>query len=194
MLERGNSNFDIRRRVRLALAPSFTRRLGKDSRVRMLCLRGYEMGRPTSKQQKGKFSDPKYYKPPSAKYFMVIDFPGAKRNSNVTRFITAGKPGGCRLCQKWVEKLEAHHLKYSPEITINICHNCHHTIHFWPNRLSDNWKLKLLRLLFGEGKAWWFLDKTRDSPQDLARLIAPSRSKFVRSRQIKEIKRLKAKK
>ena len=91
-----------------------------------------------------------------------------------------------------VDKLEAHHLKYSPEITANLCHSCHHTVHFWPNRLTDNQKLKLLRLVFDEGKAWWVLDKTRDSPQDLARLIAPSRSKFVRSQQKIEVKRIQA--
>lgn len=125
---------------------------------------------------------------------MTKNFAGSKNNSNITKFITAGKPGGCRLCGRWVDKLECHHIKYSPEITLNLCHLCHHTVHFWPNRLTDDQKLLLLRLLYSEGKAWWLLDKTRNSPQDLARLIAPSRSKFIRSQQIAEIKRLKKKK
>jgi len=121
---------------------------------------------------------------------MVRDFPGARKNSNIIRFITSGKPGGCFLCEHWVEKIEAHHLSYSPEITCGLCHGCHHTVHFWPNRLTEAQILKLLRLRFDEGKAWWLLDKTRKAPQELAKLIAPSRSKFVRAQQIKEIKRL----
>ena len=122
---------------------------------------------------------------------MVKDFAGSKKNSNVVRFITAGNPGGCFLCEKWFKKVEAHHLKYSPEITCNLCHNCHHTVHFWPTRLTDEQKLKLLRLLFDERKAWRILEETRNDVQALAKLIAPSRNKFVRSQQFKEIKRLK---
>lgn len=125
---------------------------------------------------------------------MPKDFAGAKKDSNVVRFITSGKPGFCFLSGERVEKLEAHHVSYNPEITCNLSHKMHHTVHFWPNRLTDQQKLKLLRLVFDEGKAWWLLDKLRDSPQELAKLIAPSRNKFVRSQQIKEIKRLKIKK
>ena len=119
------------------------------------------------------------------------DFPGAKKGSNIIRFITSGKPGGCLLCEKVVEKIEMHHLKYKPEITAPLCHKCHHTVHFWPNRLTDDQKLKLLRLLLDERSAWHVLAETKNSVANLARLIAPSRSKFVRAQQIKEIKRLK---
>jgi len=122
---------------------------------------------------------------------MVKDFPGSRKNSNIVRFITSGKPGGCFLCEKWFEKIEAHHLSYAPEITAGLCHLCHHTVHFWPNRLTDAQKLKLLRLVFPERIAWQQFGKVKNNPQELAKLIAPSRSKFVRSQQVKEIKRIK---
>jgi len=125
---------------------------------------------------------------------MAKHFSGSRPGSNVEKFITSGKPGGCFLCGKWVEKVEAHHLSYSPEITAGLCHLCHHTVHFWPNRLSDDWKLKLLRLRFSENKAWALLEQTRNEPQDLAKLIAPSRNAFVRAQQISEMKRIKPKK
>lgn len=125
---------------------------------------------------------------------MAKEFRGSTPGSNVVKFITSGKPGGCFLCEKLVEKLEAHHLSYSPEITAKLCHLCHHTIHFWPNRLSDAHKLKLLRLRFSENKAWALLEQTRNKPQELAALIAPSRSRFVRAQQVSEIKRIKPKK
>ena len=121
---------------------------------------------------------------------MLKDFPGARPNSNITRFITSGKPGGCLLCEKWAEKLEAHHLKYSPEVTINLCHLCHHTVHFWPTRLTDDQKLKLLRRLFDERIAWRILVETKNDVRALAKHIAPSRNKFVRSQQAAEIKRI----
>ena len=124
---------------------------------------------------------------------MVVTFAGSRPGSNVQKFITSGKPGGCFLCEKWVDKLEAHHLSYSPEITAKLCHLCHHTVHFWPNRLSDDSKLKLLRLRFPESKAWSELVSTKEKPQELAKIIAPSRSKFVRAQQISEIKRIKKK-
>jgi len=122
---------------------------------------------------------------------MVKDFPGAKKDSNVVRFITSGKPGFCFLSGERVEKLEAHHVSYKPEITCNLSHKMHHTAHFWPLRLTDEQRLKLLRLRFDEKKAWQLLDKTRNDAQALARLIAPSRSKFIHAQQIKEIKRIK---
>jgi len=122
---------------------------------------------------------------------MVRDFPGARKNSNIIRFITSGKPGGCLLCEHWVEKLEAHHLSYFPEITCNLCHPCHHTVHYWPTRLTEAQILKLLRLRFSENKAWIILEETKNNVQALAKHVAPSRSKFVRAQQIKEIKRLR---
>ena len=78
---------------------------------------------------------------------MVASLQGVKKGSLVHRFITSGKKGYCELCHSLVEKLEAHHIQYSPEITIKLCHLCHHKVHFWPNRLSDDEKLKLLELL-----------------------------------------------
>lgn len=116
---------------------------------------------------------------------------GIPKNSNIHRFITAGNPGGCFLCERWFKKVEAHHLKYLPEITCNLCHLCHHTVHFWPNRLTDNQKLKLLRLLFDEPIAWQKLSELRTDVRALARIIAPSRNRFVRAQQAAEIKRIK---
>lgn len=122
------------------------------------------------------------------------EFAGSKKNSNVVRFITSGKPGGCFLCEKFFPKIEAHHLSYSPEITAGLCHSCHHTVHFWPTRLTDEQKLKLLRLVVDERKAWQILDETKNDVRALARIIAPSRSKFVRAQQVAEIKRIRPKK
>ena len=124
----------------------------------------------------------------------MVSLSNIKKNSNILSFITAGNPGGCFLCVKWVSKLEAHHLKYKPEITANLCHGCHHTAHFWPNRLTDEQKLKLLRLLYDERKAWQILDETKNDIRALAKHIAPSRNAFIRAQQVAEIKRIQPKK
>jgi len=124
---------------------------------------------------------------------MVASLQGVKKGTLVHRFITAGKPGKCELCSSVVEKLEAHHLCYSPEKTIKICHNCHHKVHFWPNRLSDYEKSKLLVRRYGQKHSQDLMRQKHLTIPVLAKMIAPSRSLFVRKQQKLEIKRIKPK-
>jgi len=108
---------------------------------------------------------------------------GTRNGSLVHRFITSGKPGKCELCPKFVKKLEEHHVQYRPEKTIKACHDCHHKTHFWPLRLSEEQKYKMLKLIRPEKEARQLAaDKTLTNIQ-LAKLIAPSRSGFVRAQQ-----------
>jgi len=108
---------------------------------------------------------------------------GTPNGSLVHRFITAGKPGSCSFCGKIVAKLEAHHVQYRPEATIKICHDCHHRAHFFPLRLSQQEKYKMFKLIRPEKEAAQLAaDKTLKNEQ-LARMIAPSRSGFVRAQQ-----------
>jgi len=46
------------------------------------------------------------------------------------------RPGACWLCGKSTDYLEGHHLRYKPPIVRNLCHDCHHKIHFFPQRIS----------------------------------------------------------
>jgi len=112
-------------------------------------------------------------------YFMVASLQGVKPGSLVHRFITSGKPGNCSLCGKFVEKLEAHHVCYSPEITINLCHACHHRTHFWPQRLKKEEKILLLKKRFDLKTAHELVHKKMIGPAALSKLIAPSRSVFI---------------
>lgn len=116
---------------------------------------------------------------------MVVSLDNIPKESQVYRFITSGKRGRCALCSKLVEKLEAHHVCYSPEKTIKLCHNCHHKVHFWPQRLSDAEKLKLLSLRFSPAQAQKTIKENLLGPAALAKLIAPSRNAFVRAEQLK---------
>ena len=122
---------------------------------------------------------------------MVAHLNGVKENSLVHRFITSGKPGRCELCDVFVQKLEAHHVQYSPESTINLCHNCHHKSHFWPNRLTRPQILKMLKLVFSPKEAERVLATVNFTPQNIAKLIAPSRNSFIRAAQKLEEVRLK---
>ena len=117
---------------------------------------------------------------------MVPEIKGTPRGSLIHRFVTSGKPGKCSLCPSVVEKLEAHHLCYSPEITINPCHKCHHTSHFWPNRLNDQQKKILLEKRFDPKTAQQLISEKIMTPQSLAKLIAPSRNAFIHAEQLKE--------
>ena len=121
---------------------------------------------------------------------MVAEIQGCKKGSLVHRFITSGKPGKCELCPAVVEKLEAHHLSYNPEITIKLCHRCHHKCHFWPNRLNDQEKLLLLKRKFGIKMGTYLAEIRNYKIPDLAKLIAPSRSVFIHKEQLKEMKRV----
>lgn len=125
---------------------------------------------------------------------MVVSIADIPKETNVHRFITSGKPGFCYLRGEKVEKLEKHHLSYDPEITCDLCHNCHHTVHFWPNRLSKEEKLKLLKLRYGLATAQKISEDKFLGIPALAKAIAPSRNKFIRDQQIKEIKRIKKEK
>jgi len=124
---------------------------------------------------------------------MAASLQGVLPGSLVHRFITAGKPGYCELCPAFVEKLEAHHISYAPEITIKLCHNCHHKVHFWPVRLNEEERLKLLRKKFIEIDALKISKDKFLGMQALAKIIAPSRSAFIHSQQILEIRRLNKK-
>ena len=122
---------------------------------------------------------------------MVASLQGVKVGSLVHRFITSGKPGRCELCGASVEKLEAHHISYKPEITIDLCHNCHHKAHFWPNRLSHDERLKLLLRKFPCNIAHKLADQNNLGIAPLAKLIAPSRNRFIHKQQMMEENRLK---
>lgn len=123
---------------------------------------------------------------------MVVSLSNIPKDSQVFRFITSGKRGRCSLCPKLVEKLEAHHVCYSPEITLKLCHNCHHKVHFWPQRLEESEKLKLLSLRFSPLQAQKMINENVLGPAALAKLIAPSRSVFIHAAQRAEQKRLKS--
>lgn len=53
--------------------------------------------------------------------------------------------GLCELCGKTSNELERHHVKYKPERTIFLCHDCHFMAHFQPFRLTNE-QLKILIL------------------------------------------------
>jgi len=114
---------------------------------------------------------------------MAATLQGVKIGSIVHRFITSGKPGSCELCHSIVEKLEAHHIKYEPEITINLCHDCHHRVHFWPRRVTKQEKFKILKKVFDEPKALELSEFKFADVSELAKIIAPSRSKFIHDAQ-----------
>jgi len=114
---------------------------------------------------------------------MVVSLSNIPKDSQVYRFITSGKRGRCSLCSKMVEKLEAHHICYSPEITIKLCHNCHHKVHFWPQRLSDGEKTILLVKRFGSAAAQKIKEINALGPSALSKVVAPSRSVFIRGHQ-----------
>ena len=115
---------------------------------------------------------------------MTASLQGIPKNSLVHRFITSGKPGKCELCPALVEKLEAHHISYSPEITIKLCHNCHHRVHFWPQRLGDKEKLILLRKRFSDDVAVKLVNEKTLGASAFSRLVAPSRSVFLKKLEI----------
>lgn len=122
---------------------------------------------------------------------MAVSLSNIPEGSLVKRFITSGKPGNCKFCRKFVEKLEAHHICYDPEIIIRLCHNCHHKVHFWTQRLTKEEITKMLQLRFHQQTASKILRTHKKNSESLKELIAPSKSKFVRKYQKLEIKRLK---
>lgn len=125
---------------------------------------------------------------------MAVSIANIPKNTNVYRFITSGKRGFCELCNKEVQKLEAHHISYDPEKTIKLCHLCHHKIHFWPNRLTEFERYKVLKKRFDIKTSAKLSKKKFLGIDALARLIAPSRSLFVREQQKKEKEKLRSEK
>ena len=120
---------------------------------------------------------------------MCAELFGIAKGSLIHRFITSGKPGRCELCGTYVEKLEAHHIKYEPETTIKLCHLCHHTSHFWPLRLSQPQRKKIFSKIHDERRAEELSKKEFSNPQELACLIAPSRNAFIHAAQLAELKK-----
>lgn len=122
---------------------------------------------------------------------MPVSLSNIPKNSQVYRFITSGKRGRCSLCSKMVEKLEAHHVCYSPEKTINLCHDCHHKVHFWPQRLNGSEKLKLLSKRFSPLQAQEIINKKLLNPHAIFKHIAPSRNAFIHASQRAEQRNFK---
>jgi hypothetical protein len=52
--------------------------------------------------------------------------------------------GRCELCTRETPKLERHHIRYRPEITIKLCHSCHFRIHFNIYQLTESEIYQLL--------------------------------------------------
>lgn len=119
---------------------------------------------------------------------MAASLQSVPKGSLVHRFITAGKPGKCELCPAFVEKLEAHHILYNPEITIKVCHLCHHKIHFWPQRLTDDQKILILKKRYDARTAYEIIKGKKIGIDALAKLVAPSRKSFI----LRERQNLKA--
>ena len=89
------------------------------------------------------------------------------------------KPGRCALCPKNVEHLERHHISYRPEITVDLCHDCHFTTHYYPDRLTDIQKTYLLTKKMPIEKAQEFLKLHSKNRVKLAIAFAPSRRESI---------------
>jgi len=89
------------------------------------------------------------------------------------------KAGHCELqadgCQRFARHLEFHHVSYSPERGLHLCHHCHHLVHFMPWLLTDRQKDVMLAMKHGPVQ-WLEIIK---KPETLAGLrknfIAPGR-------------------
>lgn len=101
------------------------------------------------------------------------------------------KSGACKLCLTHTEHLERHHISYKPEITIDLCHQCHFTAHFFPNRLRRDQKLLLLEKRFNHAHALALLALYENNPVSLAKLFAPSRRESIHKAQKEELERIK---
>lgn len=86
-----------------------------------------------------------------------------------------GKPGKCALCNKFFDHLERHHIRYKPEITLDICHDCHFKTHFYPERLTDTQKRILLNKIMDYKLIDEFLRVYGNNRVKLAITFAPSR-------------------
>lgn len=93
------------------------------------------------------------------------------------------RPGKCKLCFKFVERLEGHHISYNPEIKIDLCHKCHFIAHFKPERLTDTQKFLLLNKVMPVKEANKFIKEHGKDRVKLARAFAPSRRQAIRDSQ-----------
>lgn len=89
------------------------------------------------------------------------------------------KPGRCELTGRSTDHLERHHIRYNPEITIDLDHESHFTVHYFPDRLLEEQKLKLLHKIMSDEKAREFLSKYSKDRVRLALAFAPSRRDSV---------------
>jgi len=103
---------------------------------------------------------------------MVVSLSGIPKGSLVHKFIVAGKPGRCKLCSAYVEKLEAHHVSYAPEIILKLCHSCHHKVHFFPQRLNEEEIYPVVAIKLINQKIL--------TPLSFSQLVAPSRKVFLK--------------
>jgi hypothetical protein len=83
--------------------------------------------------------------------------------------------GRCQLCGHGTERLERHHELYRPEHVIDLCHACHHRVHFRPYHLNDREKEKLLRCRHGDEKYRALAAKPRVFEMLKRRYVAPGR-------------------
>ena len=90
-----------------------------------------------------------------------------------------GKAGRCELCGKDVSHLERHHIRYSPEICKDLCHDCHFKTHYFPERLPLQHKRLLLHKIMDHGRTEEFLKENSKDRVRLAITFAPSRRDSV---------------
>jgi len=65
-------------------------------------------------------------------------------NYRANRWLNKKKMAGfCELCGKHTDFLERHHIKYKPEVTINLCHLCHFKVHHQWNMLPLEHRRKI---------------------------------------------------
>ena len=107
-------------------------------------------------------------------------------------FSKAWVPGFCELCTHHTVHLERHHIKYVPEITIDLCHQCHFTAHYFPNRLTDEQKLKLLDKKYAHTHSLSVLQIYGKNPVMLAKHFAPSRRAEIHKAQKEELERVQS--
>lgn len=93
------------------------------------------------------------------------------------------QPGKCELCGNFDDHLERHHIKYSPEITRLLCHKCHFTAHYYPDRLNHVQKVLLLNKVMSLSEAFNFATKYAKDREKLAKAFAPSKRKAIREAQ-----------
>lgn len=94
-----------------------------------------------------------------------------------------GKQGKCELCGAIKDNLERHHIRYNPEITRMLCHKCHFTAHYYPERLPDTSKFLLLNKIMPVKAVQRFIFHFGKDRVELAKAFAPSRRASIRKAQ-----------